>query len=69
MQGSSRPGWWSREVGVYQNYGYHSPIMENQMEKKMENEMETGNIWGIMGFRVYQNYGYLLGIPIRTIVY
>ena len=27
-------------------------IMENQMEKNMENEMETGNIWGIMGFRV-----------------
>ena len=22
-------------------------IMENQMEKKMENEMETGGIWGL----------------------
>ena len=27
------------------NHGY---IMENQMEKKMENEMETG---GILGFK------------------
>ena len=42
--------------------GYHTapfavitPRMENQMEKKMENEMETGNIWGIMGFRVSQD--------------
>ena len=26
------------------------PIMENQMEKKMENEMETGGIWGFKGF-------------------
>ena len=24
----------------------YPPIMENQMEKKMENEMETGGIWG-----------------------
>ena len=23
------------------------PIMENQMEKKMENEMEAGIIWGL----------------------
>ena len=23
-------------------------IMENQMEKNMENEMETGVIWGIL---------------------
>ena len=30
-------------------------IMENQMEKKMENEMETGNIWGIVEVRVSQN--------------
>ena len=28
----------------------YPPIMENQMEKKMENEMETGGIWG---FKVY----------------
>ena len=39
-------------------------IMENQMEKKMENEMETG----IKIFRVYevgisQNKGYLVGGP------
>ena len=32
--------------------GYSPPIMENQMEKKMENEMETGVIW-VFGFRVY----------------
>ena len=24
--------------------------MENQLEKKMENEMETGGIWGDQGF-------------------
>ena len=35
-----------------------SPIMENRMEKKMEHEMETGNIWGIMG-KVFR--GKLLG--------
>ena len=26
------------------SWRYYIPIMENQMEKKMENEMETGNI-------------------------
>ena len=31
------------------------------MEKKMENEMETGNILRIMGFRVSQNWGHLIG--------
>ena len=30
-------------------------IMENQMEKKMENEMETAFIQGIIGIRVFQN--------------
>ena len=30
-------------------------IMENQMQKKMENEMETGFLQGIIGFRVSQN--------------
>ena len=30
-------------------------IMENQMGKKMENEMETGIIQGIIGIRVSQN--------------
>ena len=29
--------------------------MENQMEKKMENEMETVFIQGFIGFRVSQN--------------
>ena len=28
-----------------QGYRDITPIMENQMEKKIENEMETGNIW------------------------
>ena len=26
---------------------YYPPIMENQMEKKMENQMETGGIQGL----------------------
>ena len=30
--------------GGFQKLGYYPPIMENQMEKKMENEMETGGI-------------------------
>ena len=30
-------------------------IMENQMEKKTENEMETGNISGVLGIRASQN--------------
>ena len=38
-------------------------IMENQVEKKMENEMETGTIYGIIGVRVSQNEGRLLGGP------
>ena len=33
------------------------------MEKKMENEMETGLIEGIIGIRVSQNYGYLFRGP------
>ena len=32
-----------RENGLF-NLGCQTPIMENQMEKKMENEMETGII-------------------------
>ena len=28
-------------------WGYITPIMENQMEKNMENEMETGVTWRI----------------------
>ena len=34
------------------------------MEKKMENEMETGIIQGIRGIGVSQNYGYHFGGPI-----
>ena len=26
---------------------YYPPIMENQMEKKMENELETGGVQGL----------------------
>ena len=33
----------SKIIGVIY-WGYYIPIMENQMEKKMENEMETGII-------------------------
>ena len=29
------------------NIGFRAPIMENQMEKKMANEMETGIILGL----------------------
>ena len=29
--------------------------MKNQMEEKMQNEMETGIIKGIRGIRVFQN--------------
>ena len=39
-------------IGIYSDI---TPIMENQMEKKMENAMETGNIWRIVGSRVSQN--------------
>ena len=38
-------------------------IMENQMEKKMENEMETVFMYGIIGIRVSQNDGYHFGRP------
>ena len=34
------------------------PIMDNRMEKKRENEMETGIIRWYTGIRVSQNYGY-----------
>ena len=46
-------------------------IMENQMEKKMENEMETGFIYGIMGIWGFPKLGGChIGVPIiRTIVY
>ena len=30
-----------------------SPIMENQTEKKIENEMETGGIWGFKELKLY----------------
>ena len=30
-------------------WGYITPIMENKMEKKMDNEMRTGGIWGFKG--------------------
>ena len=33
--------------------GYYPPIMENQMEKNMENEMETGIIGFIGAVTVY----------------
>ena len=35
-------------------------IMENQMEKKMENEMETGFLWGIIGIRVSRIASYVM---------
>ena len=38
------------------NLRYDTPIMENQMEKKMENEMDTGitmgHFWLILGGRL-----------------
>ena len=33
------------------------------MERKMENEVETGSIRGIIRIRVSQNKGYLFGDP------
>ena len=35
---------------------YYPPTMENQMEKKIENEMETG---GIQGLKEIKIMGYL----------
>ena len=32
--------------------GYYRPIVENQMEKKMEHEMETGGIPGLKEFHL-----------------
>ena len=29
-----------------------TPSMENQMDKKMENEMDTGITWGVIGVTV-----------------
>ena len=37
---------WSRGWRIS---AFGTPIMENQMEKNMENEMETVFIWGIIG--------------------
>ena len=38
--------------------------MENQIEKKMGNELETWFIWGIIGIRVSQNWVYhFMGSP------
>ena len=37
-----------RSIGVTY-WGYIIPIMENQMEKNMENEMETGIIFQVAG--------------------
>ena len=41
-------------VGLYRSRGYIARIMENQMEKNMENEKETVIIkdGGYIGFRV-----------------
>ena len=38
-------------MGVYWCYTgvYIGCITENQMEKKMEHEMDTGTTWGIIG--------------------
>ena len=32
---------WGTVLSIFQIQIYYPPIMENQMEKKMENEMET----------------------------
>ena len=37
--------------------------MENQIEKKMEHEMETGSIGWFIRIRVSQIYGYYFGGP------
>ena len=59
--------WWPTAVrlllrlglGYSSGFPRRPPTMENQMEKKLENEMEVGGIKGIMGIRGFPNYGYL----------
>ena len=43
----------------------YPPIMENQMEKKMENEMETG---GILGFKELK-LSYYIGETLLFTIY
>ena len=35
----------------FRKYGYYTPITENQMEKTMDNEMETELPDGLMGIQ------------------
>ena len=48
----------------------YPPIMENQMEKKMENEMETGGIWGlrnlILSYYIGETLLFTVYIPIMV---
>ena len=47
--------------------GVDTPILENPMEKKMENQMETGTtgfIWGILG--LYKGYIGILENKLET---
>ena len=55
-QQASWPSIWGLGFRV-QGLGFLATLMvitENQVEKKMENDMETGIIWGIQG--VYRDY-------------
>ena len=38
---------------------HYQPVMENQTEKKMENEIETGGIQGFKEFRLNYHSGYI----------
>ena len=62
---------WQKEASWPHNPG-HLPqvpiIMENQMEKKMENEMETGYIGDHGGLGFPKVRCTLLGVPIRRII-
>ena len=46
LQGSAvyNSGFWAQNIGIMENQ-METTIMENQMEKKMENEMETREFW------------------------
>ena len=42
---------WKPQVPLRGIQGYYPLVMENQMEKNMEHEMETGIIWWFIGIR------------------
>ena len=50
--------------------GYHPPIIETQMERNLENEMEAGILQLFIGIRASLNKGSLCWVPeVRMMVY